>query len=83
VYKIEVYGKASKKIILSRIINNEIAQTNCMEWLILNKITIASSCNGSGVCKKCVINNNQLSCQLKLFEIANSEGQISINISYL
>lgn len=41
-------------------------------------LPIASSCNGEGICKKCIFNKNKLLCRFKVKEIKEE-----ISISYL
>ena len=56
---------------------------NLMAWLRKNSITIASSCDGEGVCKKCVIQNEWMTCQLTLEEFLQRQPDGQIMISYL
>lgn len=78
-----VFGKASNNII-ANITVDEITDVNksLMFILLLNKITIASSCNGEGKCQKCLVNNNVLSCQISLNNFINNFGN-KIEINYL
>jgi len=82
-YQVRVWGKASQKNILSKFISAEELNDNALQWLRSNHIPIASSCNGDGVCKKCIINNDQLSCKTQLSDFLNLQGQINIEVSYL
>jgi Na+-transporting NADH:ubiquinone oxidoreductase subunit NqrF len=54
-----------------------------MNFLISNKITIASSCNGVGSCQKCIVNKSILSCQLTLSNFVKMTPSLKIEISYL
>lgn len=46
-------------------------------------ITIASSCDGEGVCKKCVIQNEWLTCKMTLKEFLQRQRDGKIYLSYL
>ncbi len=53
-----------------------------------NNIPIASSCGGEGVCRKCVINGNYLSCLTTLAKAAENTAfqdgpNITVTIDYL
>jgi Na+-transporting NADH:ubiquinone oxidoreductase subunit NqrF len=78
-----VFGKASNNIIANIKVDeiNDVNKT-LMFVLLLNKITIASSCNGEGKCQKCLVNNNVLSCQISLNNFINNFGN-KIEINYL
>jgi hypothetical protein len=56
---------------------------NLMDWLRKKNITIASSCDGEGVCKKCVIQNDWLTCQLTLEEFLQRQPDGLVFVSYL
>jgi Na+-transporting NADH:ubiquinone oxidoreductase subunit NqrF len=78
-----VFGKASNNIIANIKVDeiNDVNKT-LMFVLLLNKITIASSCNGEGKCQKCLVNNNVLSCQISVNNFINNFGN-KIEINYL
>lgn len=82
-YQVNIWGKASNKLICSKKVSNEEVNENALVWLRNQNIPIASSCNGDGVCKKCVINNNVLSCKITLNDLVISADQILIEVSYL
>ncbi len=46
-------------------------------------ITIASSCDGEGVCKKCGIQNGWLTCELTLEEFLKRRPDGIIEVDYL
>ncbi len=46
-------------------------------------ITIASSCDGEGVCKKCGIQNGWLTCELTLEDFLERQPDGIIEVSYL
>jgi Na+-transporting NADH:ubiquinone oxidoreductase subunit NqrF len=82
-YQVNIWGKASNKLICSKKVSNDEVNENALVWLRNQNIPIASSCNGDGVCKKCVINNNVLSCKTTLNDLVTSADQILIEVSYL
>lgn len=76
----EIFGKASGTSRFLEYSPEEI-ETNLLIWLRSHGITIASSCDGVGVCKKCGIQNGWMSCELtlKTFLERCPEGKIIIN----
>ncbi len=46
-------------------------------------ITIASSCDGEGVCKKCAIQNGWLTCEMTLEDFLKCQPDGIIEVSYL
>jgi Na+-transporting NADH:ubiquinone oxidoreductase subunit NqrF len=46
-------------------------------------ITIASSCDGEGVCKKCSIQNDWLTCEMTLEEFLQRQPNKEIIVGYL
>jgi Na+-transporting NADH:ubiquinone oxidoreductase subunit NqrF len=85
--ELQIFGNASNKIykVIKVLQLNEVS---LMDFLRNNEVPVASSCYGEGVCRKCVINKNILSCQMSLNEfIGNTESQedtnIQIEIDYL
>ncbi|MBP9681630.1 MAG: hypothetical protein KBD76_09510 [Bacteriovorax sp.] len=58
-------------------------ELSLMEFLLEQKITIASSCLGKGQCKKCLINQNILSCQISLKDFIQNQDQAIVEVSYL
>lgn len=54
-----------------------------LTWLRLKKITVASSCDGDGICKKCKIQNDWLACLVTLKEFLERQPDGKIYISYL
>jgi ferredoxin len=80
--QITIYGQASGKSIFLKYDSEDLSMT-LLEFLTKNGITIASSCNGQGVCKKCLIQNDWLTCELKLQEFMERRPDGKILISYL
>ena len=58
-------------------------ETDLLTWLRGKGVTIASSCDGEGVCKKCVIQNGWLTCEMTLKEFLSRQPDRKIFISYL
>lgn len=89
--KFKLTGLASQKSLMTFSKSEWPIEISLMEFLISKGFPIASSCNGEGQCKKCVINEDILSCQVKqtdaLHNLNISEeefnNEIVITISYL
>jgi hypothetical protein len=79
---IEVIGLASKR---SKLLHYSVLDldTNLLDWLRSNGITIASSCDGEGVCKKCGIQNEWLTCELTLKRFLERQPDGKIYVGYL
>ncbi len=58
-------------------------QKDLLHFLLEKGITIASSCDGEGVCKKCGIQNGWLTCQVTLGEFLERQPDSVIDVSYL
>ena len=56
---------------------------NLLVWLREQGITIASSCDGEGVCKKCSIQNDWLTCEMTLGSFLKVAPEGVIEVSYL
>ncbi len=68
---------SNKKIILRP--TQEEQKIILLEYLKkIKKLPIASSCNGEGVCKKCIFNESLLLCEIKV-----KDSPKEIKISYL
>ena len=53
-------------------------------FFLRNKgITVASSCDGEGVCKRCIIQNGWLTCGLTLEQFLARQPDGKIEIDYL
>lgn len=79
---IEIVGLASQS---SRSIeySQEDLDTLLLNWLRKKEITIASSCDGEGVCKKCGIQNGWLTCELTLRSFLKLQNDGKIYVGYL
>jgi Na+-transporting NADH:ubiquinone oxidoreductase subunit NqrF len=54
-----------------------------LNWLRLKGITIASSCDGEGVCRKCDIQNGWLTCQMTVRMFLSKSPAGIVEVSYL
>ena len=61
-HQIKIWGRASQKEVKDLTIPD--TQQDLMSFLRSQNIPVASSCDGEGVFKKCVINDEILSCQI-------------------
>lgn len=75
--QITVVGLASKKSLTLKVTQNDLT-LKLMDFLIQNNIPISSSCSGEGVCKKCVVNINLLSCSLTVEKFLKFENKVEI-----
>lgn len=78
-----VKGLASGKIVKKLTVGKMRPDLSLMDFLMENKITIASSCGGAGTCKKCVVNKNLLSCQISLPEFVRDNESVIVEVAYL
>lgn len=81
-----IYGRASQKEIKKIVITQSDLQLNLMELLLANGIPVASSCNGDGVCLKCILTVNGekvLSCQCDVADIFKDHDSVTVLFSYL
>lgn len=80
--RIEVVGLASKT---SRFFDYQDSdlETDLLTWLRAHNVTIASSCDGEGVCKKCHIQNGWLTCEMTLKEFLERQPDGKIEVGYL
>lgn len=83
--KLHLVGQASGKKLKTWEFNGleTIPELNVLQFLRQQKIPIASSCFGEGVCKKCLFNQDQLACQVLLRDLFDQDEQTTIEISYL
>jgi uncharacterized 2Fe-2S/4Fe-4S cluster protein (DUF4445 family) len=54
-----------------------------LDYLVSLGHPVASSCSGEGVCKKCVIQNDMLSCQYTIEEFMKAVPDGVVKIGYL
>jgi len=91
--KIQVFGKASQKIVKVIEVDEDSlnSKISLMDFLHKNNIPVASSCLGEGICRKCVVNIEMLSCQVELSKFISqshiqsnaNQNLIKISIDYL
>lgn len=81
--KILVIGLASGNIKELEVMSPIPDRLSLMNFLMANKITIASSCGGEGTCKKCIVNQTQLSCQILIKDFLSDRDTARVEISYL
>ena len=79
---IEVVGLASGRSTFLDVCPEELKET-LLDWLRRKGITIASSCDGEGVCKKCGIQNGWLTCELTLEQFFQRQPDGKVLVSYL
>lgn len=79
---IEVIGLASKRSRSIPYVDSELNEM-LLDWLRKNSVTIASSCDGEGVCKKCGIQNGWLTCELTLGEFLERQPDGKVYVGYL
>lgn len=80
--QIEINGLASGKVAQIEFFESDLDKT-LLNFLRTKNITIASSCDGEGICKKCVIQNDWLTCKLTLKAFLQCRPDGKIYISYL
>jgi hypothetical protein len=82
-FSLNVKGQASGKSWKFSVSDSDMALT-VMHFLLQHNLPIASSCGGEGICKKCVINNDIVSCQITLKTyFRDFPSHHTLHISYL
>jgi len=74
---VRVFGKASQRLIGEYPIKNP--AEILMFFLMRQGLPIASSCAGDGVCQRCVINGDILSCQTRVGDWTGEHDLITID----
>lgn len=80
--QIEIKGKASGRSTFITYEELDLKE-NLLIFLRKKGVTIASSCDGEGVCKKCVIQNDWLTCMMTLEEFFQRQPNRQIIVDYL
>ena len=80
--QIEIKGQASGRSIFIDYEEQDLEET-LLTFLTKKGVTIASSCGGEGVCKKCDIQNGWLTCQLTLKVFFQRQADKQIIVGYL
>ena len=73
---IKIMGLASGSLVAE--LTYEDSSETLMFFLLRNNLPIASSCAGDGVCKKCKLSDERLSCQITVGEAA-SNGKVEFD----
>jgi ferredoxin len=76
-----VKGTSSKTTIKEFSKSELVMDQSMMDFLRSHNIPIASSCYGEGICQKCVVNTDIMSCQILVFDFITKYN--SVSISYL
>lgn len=79
---ITIVGKASGREQRLEVEGRDYSQ-NLLFWLRDQGVTIASSCDGDGVCKRCYIQNGWLTCQMTVGEFLIQEPSGRVEVGYL
>lgn len=80
--QITLHGRASQKDYILEVLPEHYDLT-LMDFLRLKGFTIASSCSGAGVCKKCVIQDGILSCRPAVSEFLKERPDGLVIVDYL
>jgi Na+-transporting NADH:ubiquinone oxidoreductase subunit NqrF len=80
--QIEIKGKASGRSTFITYESEDLKE-NLLIFLRKKGVTIASSCDGEGVCKKCVIQNDWLTCMMTLEDFFQRQPNRQIIVDYL
>ena len=75
--EIKVLGLASQKEFTLQVSQSDLLK-GLMHFLQKKGLPIASSCSGEGICQKCVVNENLLSCQIKVEEFLDKKSKVEI-----
>jgi ferredoxin len=80
--QVTVHGRASGRTYPVPYTEEDLPK-DLLHFLRANGITIASSCDGEGVCKKCGIQNGWLTCELTLEEFLKRQPDGMVEVDYL
>jgi Na+-transporting NADH:ubiquinone oxidoreductase subunit NqrF len=80
--QVEIKGLASGRSTFISYDDSDLSDT-LLDFLMKKDITIASSCGGEGVCRKCIIQNEWLTCTLTLKEFLQRQEDGKILVGYL
>jgi uncharacterized 2Fe-2S/4Fe-4S cluster protein (DUF4445 family) len=80
--QIEVVGTASGRSTFIAYGPQDMTRT-MLDFLRSHEVTIASSCAGEGVCRKCNIQNDWLTCMMTLEEFIQRQPDRKVFVSYL
>jgi Na+-transporting NADH:ubiquinone oxidoreductase subunit NqrF len=80
--QIEIVGLASGRSDFVAYEEHELKEI-LLTFLRSKGITIASSCDGEGVCRKCVIQNDWMTCMMTLEDLIQRQPNKKIFVGYL
>jgi Na+-transporting NADH:ubiquinone oxidoreductase subunit NqrF len=80
--QVEIKGLASGRSLFIDFDQSDLDQ-NLLVFLRSKGITIASSCDGNGICRKCTIQNDWMTCEMTLEEFFQRQNDRKIIVSYL
>ncbi len=80
--QVTLIGMASGKSFLLEYSHSELEKI-LLNFLLEKEVTIASSCSGHGICKKCTIQQDWLTCEMTLKQFLERQPDGKIYISYL
>ena len=81
---IDIYGSASKKLLIRRELSIQDLNISLMSFLQNLGLPIASSCQGDGICRLCVVNEKVISCKTSVRELPVDENGVrKVSIGYL
>lgn len=83
--RIIIFGEAGQRIVAILPIKQEDFHLDLLSFMRKHNLPIAASCFGEGHCKKCIINSNKLSCQIKIQDYLKEKNLNSptVSVSYL
>ena len=81
---IEIYGSASKKLLIRRELSIQDLNINLLSFLQNLGLPIASSCQGEGICRLCIVNESVISCGISVKDLPfDKKGVRKVSIGYL
>jgi len=82
-----IRGKASGRVVAQINVPEGDKKLTLLKIMQSADIPIASSCQGQGVCQKCIINQELMSCQITMQELLHelypNQKLIEITVDYL
>jgi ferredoxin len=80
--QIILHGLASGRSQIIEVQSLDLNKT-LLDFLRERDVPIASSCAGEGVCKKCVIQNEWLTCMMTVEQFLKNQADGVVHVSYL
>ena len=81
--KLIILGGASKRVFKEIPVTEGDLIRELMAFLRVNKVPIASSCLGEGFCRRCIVCENVLSCQITVGEFMEKFPDHTVRVTYL